>query len=186
MNAFVPAECSQGLQSIQLVISAAPLPVQRHPPAGHPRAYLGGEARRTGSGSGRWSERRATREPSRPGAHRRWRPSPPAVFRRTGPSTSSQSDPTIHGSLQPGLERVADQPRHQPPQRDMLLLGDPAQVVQEVVGQGHPDLRIGAPCSNGVAAAVRCSLMRSAGVHDRRSLSMAGGVGARAFDILSP
>src|SRR5262245_59601044 len=99
-----------------------------------------------------------TRSPERRGLT-----SPLAVLRRTGPSTSSKSDLTIHGSLQPGLEGVVNQPRHQPPQRDVLLLGDSAEVVQEVVRQSHPDLRIGAPRApprrTGVAEVVRCVVM---------------------------
>ena len=53
------------------------------------------------------------------------------------------------------LHGVADQTGDQPPQGDVLLLRRLPQVVQEVIGQGDPDLRscarADARCATGVA-----------------------------------
>jgi hypothetical protein len=54
---------------------------------------------------------------------------------------------------------VADQTGDQPPQGDVLRLSRPPQVVQEVIGQGDPDLRSCACADARCATSVAVSAM---------------------------
>src|SRR5271166_6535531 len=65
---------------------------------------------------------------------------------KTEKSLSHESSLAIHRLFDPGLECVADQTGYQPTQRDMLLLGDSAEVAQKIVGQDNDDFGIGVHC----------------------------------------
>ena len=65
---------------------------------------------------------------------------------KTEKSLSHESSLAIHRLFDPGLECVADQTGYQPTQRDVLLLGDSAEVAQKIVGQDNDDFGIGVQC----------------------------------------
>jgi len=49
----------------------------------------------------------------------------------------------VPGSIDPRLERVADEPCHQPAKGDVLLLGDFAEVAEKFIGQDDVNVGIG-------------------------------------------
>ncbi len=46
-------------------------------------------------------------------------------------------------SIDPGFKSVADEPCYQPTQWDMFLLGDSAEVAEQIIGQNDENARIG-------------------------------------------
>jgi len=48
--------------------------------------------------------------------------------------------------ITPGLKGVADEPGYQPTQRDVLLLSNSAEVVEQIIGQDDSDFGIGVHC----------------------------------------
>ena len=60
---------------------------------------------------------------------------------QTEGSACRESGLTVNGWFDPWFEGVANETGDKPTQRDVLLLGDPAEVAEEIVGQGNPNLR---------------------------------------------
>ena len=63
------------------------------------------------------------------------------AIRQTQRSASHQSSLAIHRLFNTSFHGVADQFGDQPTQRDVLLLGDSAEVAQKIVRQSNPNLR---------------------------------------------
>ena len=65
--------------------------------------------------------------------------SPQSPFARLEGQLPVRADLAIHRLFDLRLEGVADQSSYQPTQRDMLLLGDFAEVAQEIIGQDNDE-----------------------------------------------
>jgi len=79
------------------------------------------------------------------------------TIRQTQRSASHESSLAIHRLFDPGLEGVADETGDKPPQRDMLLLGESAEVAEQIVGQNDENARIGVHCDPSSAISRRQS-----------------------------